>query len=293
MSLTDENIQEIIYHQKNQKDWNLLLKIACNHGYIDLVNIAIKNNATNWDDAFLSACGGANIDILNIILENGLKSETKFDWEKGIRYACGNRDGNIEFVIHFIEIMKKLNIPVNYKTGLIYASYRGNMDITKFILNKCNKHNISIDLEEIFLNSCGSGNVDLTKFIFEKIKSKTNITSIVRVGFYGTCFSRHTNILNFLLDKFEANLDYYIDVLTTIDPKFDSDFDLNMDIYFKLDVLNFLIQKGGNFYKINKRYQKKYLNQMLRCITLRTIDKQKAFLLLLNDDLTHNLLKYF
>lgn len=62
----------------------------------------------------------------------------------------------------------------------------------------------------------------------------------------------------------------------------------------RMHIVQLLIEKKGAELKdIPKNYVKYYINFILNRVIKRTKEKQKVFLLLLNDDLTYNLLKYF
>ncbi len=76
------------YQVVHQKKYRNLLR-ACKGGHRDIVDLMIKNGATDWNGGLGGACRGGHRDLVDLMIKNGA---TYWNW--GLREACegGHRD---------------------------------------------------------------------------------------------------------------------------------------------------------------------------------------------------------
>ncbi len=64
-------------------DWDYGLEGACCCGHRDLVDLMIKNGATAWNWGLIGACRGGHRDLVDLMIKNGA---TYWNW--GLEGAC-------------------------------------------------------------------------------------------------------------------------------------------------------------------------------------------------------------
>jgi hypothetical protein len=69
---------------------------------MDLINLMIKQGATDWDWGLGGACEGGHMDVVNLMIKQGAT-----DWNWGLDGAC--RGEHKHLAIYMLEMERKYN----------------------------------------------------------------------------------------------------------------------------------------------------------------------------------------
>lgn len=297
------DIVKLLIERDNGLIQSLALDCACESGNIDLVNLLLKYNLNiryNRYSKLFFACKSGNIDLIEFIIGSNLKEFKTQSWDEGLQGAC--RGGHLDAVKF---IIKKSNIQFCWKNALNYACAGGNLEIVKLVLQNIDNEILDID-DDILYSACYGGNIDVVNLIIEL--SIENATDYYwDFGFEGACDGGHSEIAKLIIEK-GTDIDYneclnnavYHDniyLCKLILEKGANNID-DCIVYisgtrFHYDTLTILLKYGGNIYLLSDDERIYYTKYIVKKIAKRTVEKQKIYLINMNDDLINNLSKYF
>lgn len=256
-------------------DWRMIFKEACYCGDIYIVKLAIEKTTgyVSWNHGLSYACYGGHMDIIKLLIEgkNNDKSQSNIsiDWTGGLLNICSSDEMYNYEKLEIIDLMIENGASVY--SSFRYACDQGDVELMYILLEKTQNQHL---LDSGLCHVAYSGNESIVNLLIELGSQDW------KGGLIGACEGGHVKLAKLMINNFKpcSELEEALDFI------------IEHDVYSNSSILQLLIQNGGNVDLNEVGYYRKHI---INDILLRTIEKQKVFLLCkLNDDLIYQIIKF-
>jgi len=191
--------QDFNFKQYDYSDIDELFAFVCSDGYLDVAKYLYQKTKINFNSkTLLMTCRNNYFEISEWLMSLIDKKNAKsFDFEKILNISC--EKGNLNITKRILE-----NYPGNYIYNdnfycLRIACINGHIDIVKFFLEFIKSLNVHTQDELIFRLACENGQIHLAKYLL-KTYPDICISKLDNYAFKHACLNCHTETAKWLLE---------------------------------------------------------------------------------------------